>query len=68
MEPTTGGSHEHFEQSPQPLFRLTALMRTLEEKFVQQIDRIAFHHNDAENDYRVQEKAIVGPHAGENSF
>jgi hypothetical protein len=56
MEPTTDGSQGHFEQSP--LFRLTVLMGRLEEKFVQQLDRIAFHHNDTGNEYRVQERRL----------
>ncbi len=60
MASTVGGPQGQVEQSLQPLFQLTGMMRRLEEKFIQQLDRIAFHHNDTQNDYRVQERRLSG--------
>lgn len=37
---------------------LSFLVRKIDEKFVQQLDRIAFHQNDEENDYKVQERRL----------
>jgi hypothetical protein len=37
---------------------LSSLVRKIDEKFVQQLDRIAFHQNDEENDYKVQERRL----------
>ena len=42
MASTVGGPQGQVEQSLQPLFQLTGMMRRLEEKFIQQLDRIAF--------------------------
>lgn len=58
MESTAGGQQGQVEQSLLPLLQLTGMMRKLEEKFVQQFDRIAFHQNDTQNEYRVQEKRM----------
>lgn len=48
------------DQSAQPFFHLTTLLRTIDEQFVQQFDRIAFHQDDVNNDYRVQERRLSG--------
>jgi hypothetical protein len=37
---------------------LSALAANIEDLFVQQFDRIAFHHNEQQNDYRVHERRL----------
>jgi len=39
---------------------LGELADKIEALLVQQADRLAFHHNDTENDYRVQERRLAG--------
>jgi hypothetical protein len=61
MESTTrgnGSSGGRTEQSKQASNRLSHFAHKIEDLFVQQIDRIAFHHNQEENDYRVQERRL----------
>ena len=48
MEPTPKGA----------LNSLTELGKKIEGLFVQQVEKIAFHQNDAENDYRVQVESL----------
>jgi hypothetical protein len=39
---------------------LCSVGRKIEDLFIQQYDRIAFHHNDSENEYKIQEPRLSG--------
>jgi hypothetical protein len=46
------------DQSAQPLLRLATLLRDIDEQFTQQLDRLAYHQDETNNDYRAQEARL----------